>query len=59
MKKYIIPSIKLNSFTGESIVTGSADLSGYIGEAQAILRNKSESEYKARMEDFNEMLKFQ
>ena len=58
MMKYSIPSIKLNIFTEETVVTGSADLSGYVGEAQAKLHNKSESEYKARTENFNDMLKY-
>ena len=59
MKKYDTPSIKLSSFTGERIVTGSADLSEYVGEVQTILGPMTESEYKARIEKFGDMLKFQ
>ena len=58
MMKYIIPTIKIESFLSENIVTESKLNNEYIPEVTALMNNTSQERYKARVESVNNILQF-
>ena len=58
MMKYIIPTIKIESFLSENIVTESGANPQYIEEVETLIGKMSPNAYKARVESVNNLLQF-
>ena len=58
MMKYSIPTIIIESFLSENIVTGSGVNHEYIDEVTALMNTMTNEQYKARVESINHILQF-